>query len=557
MNFNVKGIAKKLVNTATILGLAVSCVNINTELGKEFIPTRHQYDVYTVEFNLKDLKFAQTDSLSGYSSQRITIGAVKDPVYGLTTRSSAFTLIPVTKNLDFGKNTKFRQFHFSAVADTTSIPEDNQKKILQNINVFTLSEEIGENDVYTSSGDKLKIGERVSNGIPIYSGGDSLSFDFTDEFGKKYIETLKEMELDSVSNYVKKLPGIYLSVDEPISYGGRINMFELPVKVSDYYITGNYAELKFTADYGDRHQVDTSFLFFFGAQDMTVYQPTTSIYAKPTLTPQFALNVTSSEMKEGKAKDKIFIEGGGGVKPVVSSKEIKDSCIAIFNSLGLDPKAVIVNKASIILPFEYEDYKKLALFPARLSPTCRIRSTDEKTSQKIVSFAGLTDASVQTENQGDIDRSNLRYAPDVSHHVQEILRRGKDENYENFDIWFLIMSKEVIQTSNDNQMSDYSNNLNYYNYYNSLYDPYYGGGYGYGYGYGGYDSYYGYNNYYNYMMAAQYASTQSTQTTSNIQLDKDRYYSATLKGPEPNDPEDKRVPKVKLTFSISKTAARK
>ena len=85
------------------LGCMLSCVEINEELGKEYIPTRHLYDVYTDTIYLKDIRMKRTDKLSGYSTSRITIGSVRDEVFGLTTRGSAFTLIPVDPDMDFGK----------------------------------------------------------------------------------------------------------------------------------------------------------------------------------------------------------------------------------------------------------------------------------------------------------------------------------------------------------------------------------------------------------------------------------------------------------------------
>ena len=119
--------------------------------------------------------------------------------------------------------------------------------------------------------------------------------DFNTSFGDEYIAAIREMKLDttSVNTYTEDLPGIYITVDDPISEGGRINIFELPLKVSDetYYITGNYAELKFRSDYGNRHDVDSSFLFFFGAADMQVYEDTENEYVTPSQTSQSALNL--------------------------------------------------------------------------------------------------------------------------------------------------------------------------------------------------------------------------------------------------------------------------
>ena len=89
-----------------------------------------------------------------------------------------------------------------------------------------------------------------------------------------------------------------------------------------------------------------------------------------------------------------------------------------------------------------------------------------------------------------------------------------------------------------------------------MYDPY-----GYGYGYGGYGGYgyggYGYggygSNYYNYMMMAAYASGYSGDKSSGdytVELDKDRFYSAVLNGPEAEG----KKPQIKITFSAPMSA---
>ena len=297
---------------------------------------------------------------------------------------------------------------------------------------------------------------------------------------------------------------------------------------------------------------------------MQVYEDTDNPYITPQQTPQSALNLAEyGELSENmtEATDKIYIEGGSGVKPVIQAREIKEKLLELFANEGIDPDDVIIHKASVVLPYDFNsaDYDKMYLYPDRLSPTCRITSTDEETGEELVRFAGLTDSSVETENQGDINRSLNCYAPDISHHVQEILRRADDSNYDDFDVWMLTMANEVTESeSTDNSALDqYYSNLMYYNYYNSLYNPYgYGGYYDSYYG-GYYDSYYGMSNYYNYMLAAQYASTQSnSSTTVSMQLDKDRYYRGILRGPEaePSSDGTDRTPILTVTYSVSKTS---
>ena len=222
------------------------------------------------------------------------------------------------------------------------------------------------------------------------------------------------------------------------------------------------------------------------------------------------------------------------------------------------------------------DWSKLDKYPIILSPTVRLRSSSD---EKYVSYAGLTDSSIESENQGDINRSLSQYAPDISHHVQEILKLEKknDETEAEFearvasyDIWMLIMSEEKTSSSSSSSSSnDYYNNLLYNSYYNNMmYDPYgygYGyGGYGYGYGgygYGGYGGYGGYDyssNYYNYMMMAMYAnaSTSSSTDSYTTDLDKDRYFDATLNGTK-SSTDIKSLPRLTVTFAAPKTAESK
>lgn len=547
------GILKKMTVIGAALVCAASCVYVDDNLGQNFIPGDQIYEVRTATFDLDGIRMGYSDSLSAYSSSRITVGAIRDSKFGLTSRSSAFTIVPVVDTIDVGENPRVTQFHFTASRDTTSVEDEGQTNILQNIYVHRLEHVLDSTYLYTVDlNDKDFIGkETITRGIPVYNGGDSLSFDFSDDFAMEMVKLFQEdpdiqMDLDE---YLEKVPGIYIRSDAPSTEGGRINMFNCPIEVSDsYYVTGNYAELKIRSDYGTRKDVDTSFLFYFGPQERT------------TDTEQYAFNICDShpedrtfliEDTENKTRSilytatdgKIYVEGGNGLKPVISAVEIKNLLTDHLKEEGLDPDEIIVNKASVILPFdefinsgEY-DYSQNYMLPDILSPTCRFsyysESLDNADGERIryVSYAGLTDASVESENQGDVNLSLSRYSPDISHHVQEVLRASDDSLATGrYDIWLLVMVNEVITSTNEQQqeMSEYYQNLAYASYYNSLYGGY---GYGYGYGYGGYGYNSYYNNYYNYMLAAQYASASAVQEETVAQLDKDRFYRLVINGP--------------------------
>lgn len=569
MNFNFISRVSRLAAIGAILCGSASCVYVNEELGENFIPTDQKWDVFTPDpVELKEIRLQMSDSLSAYSSTRLTFGSVTDDVMGTTVKSTSFTLVPIADTLNFGENPVVRQFHFNALRDTLSTVYDNQIGMIQNVYVSELKRKLDTTVLYTGTfmnekarEEFLDLDNRITAGVPVYAGGDTLSFDFSKEYAQTVISRLQGMVLDSMATYLDVMPGIYITTDAPVGNGGRINMFQLPIATDSYgYISANYAQLKITSKYGDRENVDTSFLFYFG--------PTEQLEAEAEEFPdQYAFNGSehdSNSIYSGEgvvAGENIYVEGGSGVKPVVKAAEIRRILEEEIGRAGIrDISEVVINKATIILPYDVNgDYSALDRYPDILTPTVRLRSSS---NSEYITYAGLTDSSIETENQGDINRSVSMYSPDISHHVQEILKLDEtaedyEKTLEKYDIWFLIMHEEVTESSSSSSSySDYYNNLAYSSYYNNMmYDPYgygYGyGGYGYGYGSYGYGSSY-YNNYYNYMLMSMYASSYSSSDTStSTELDKDRYYNGVLCGP---DAAGDRHPAIKLTFSAPKTA---
>lgn len=186
-----------------------------------------------------------------------------------------------------------------------------------------------------------------------------------------------------------------------------------------------------------------------------------------------------------------------------------------------------------------ESYETLKYFPSVLSPTIQTTIEDDEGVER-PTFAGLTDASVSTEDQGNIDRSNLIYKPDITYHLQELLTRTDLDTETDADIWLLTIHTQKVANANGSLADNaYYQNLMYASYYNALY----GGGYG---GYGSYGYGNGYSNYYNYMMLSQMMAASQQQTYSyTTELDKDRYYCAILNGED-----EERAPLFRVTFAI-------
>lgn len=553
----ISGLRRFLLGCAIACG-AVSCVTANYNLGGDFIPLREKYLTRTVTIPLEEVWMLPVDSLSGYSSYRMTIGSINDDTFGMTRRNTAITLIPFGDSLDFGHNFRFGKFHFIAEKDTISCTRGFEH-IMQKIRVYELKHPLDSTFMYSC---QLKNSDfagspMVCAGVPMYDGGDSLSFDFTEEFAMKYVRTDGvPVKLDSIELYTKEHPGIFICTDDPMGYGGRLDFFSTAMDYdSDNVLYGNYAELMFTADYYDRNgklrqNVDTAFFFGLGATSFN-YQEA-SFYA-------FNCSEHESSGMGGLADDEIRVEGGSGLKPVIKAAHLRElvrkNLADTLRKYGQDidkamkDMSLTINRATIYLPYDMpEDYRDMEFYPQILNPTMRVSKKDT------VIYAGLTDASVSTENQGDIDRSNLTFRPDVSHHLQQILAtnpntKGGRDSLERENLWFLILAEETFVTKNDESQaaSDYYTQMAYLNYYNSML-----GGYG-GYS-GGYNSY-GYDNYYNYyMMQAMYASmnTSSTTTSTSTMLDKDRYYNAVLRGPSA-DPASGGVPRLKLTYSFRRS----
>ena len=539
-----------------------SCVEVNPELGKNLLPVWESGSFHSTEVSLGEVDIRMADSLSGFSDSRIVIGSINEPTFGVVEKRSVVNLVPLFKKGDtldlatFLDSASFRvkSFHLCVAADTTSWALSSQAPILQNVYVNPLLSPIDPETDYDCNdvAGKIKVdkGRSIIKGTPVINGTDSLSFDFTEEYAMEYVRGMDKAAASDFSEYNKRFPGFCISTDPAKSEGGRIDMFKLQLGFDQSSgLTGNLAHLSLSyipaaeASKGEAARKDTSFTFYLGVDD---FYDVDSLFTNSATGsfPQHALNLSThgSRSKAAGAGNEILVEGGGGLKPVVRAVYLRETARQIIRDsarvvYGREPSeeemsAVIINKARLTFPFEYEDamYETMYQYPARLSPVCRIHSKDDT---NLVTYASLTDNSDENENQGDIDRHNLAYSPDITYHLREIIgmREGSDKMKSllagDYDVWLLCMANETVTTtsSSDSDMSEYYQYLAYQNYYNSMY-----GGYG-GYGYGGYGYGDSYSNYYSYMMASMYASGSQTTTSSLMKLDPNRYYRAVLNGP--------------------------
>lgn len=540
-NYRTFSFLRVAATIAAALLCCTACLDTDDTIGANLVPAEKNLTFYYTEHPITDISIKMADSLSGYSSTRITVGAVSDPDFGITGRSAAITLVPMfVESLDMGQDPVLKSFHFTMQTEGVNYTDESQKNILQRFNVYELEKALDPVKNFDCNTEVRHKDTPINKGCILFDGTDTLSFNFTDEFAHKYLSMTND-DVRDMKTYLSKFPGIYIETENPAGGSGRINLFNLQLGYSatDGTLLGDIAILDFNASF-DGERKDTSLFFYFSALDFYDIDSLLT-YSSTGSFPQYGLNLTKQNTggMVGKVDKVIPVEGGGGLKPVISAKHLKHLAEEAISRKGGDPREAIINKATLVFPFKFpENYKDMdLLWPAYLSPTVKI------TTDTSANFVGITDASSESENRGDVNRSLCRYAPDITFHLQELLSIDEsDRNSQktrrlekgDFDIWLLIMANEAVTTTTaaSSQSSDYYDYMAYQSYYNSMYN-----------GYGGYGD--PYSNYYNYMMMSSAASTPTTTTTYTVQLDINRFYKAYLNGPGSDD-----GPRLELTFAL-------
>ena len=370
----MKSACRKALILAVLPFALASCFKTSTEIGKDLIDQSLLYDTYTVEFPVDSIRLRRADDLSGFSDTRLAIGAIRDETFGLTTRATAFSLVPALDTLDLGTDPEFVRFMVHFEADTISAASPGQEHIFQNLFIYALTDTLSSKKSGTNR-DVPHGTEIVSRGVPVYDGQDSLSFELSPAYGQKYVDVIKRLgpvlkdrsengTIDRYKEYIQELPGIYIESDIPEGIGGRINLFNLSIlSVSNnyYYRNENIGRLTIRSTYKGIRK-DTTFLFIPG--EPTFYNEAEYLDGNKKFY-QYAFNRTSHEAPEGAAVEEIRIEGGSGLKPVIPADQLRKKVVEAILARGGDPSKTVINKASLILPYESPGDETLVdLFPS-------------------------------------------------------------------------------------------------------------------------------------------------------------------------------------------------
>lgn len=517
----------------------VSCVELSSNVGENFLPGIQGYNMFNVELPLECITNRMADSLSGFSQTKMAVGSIVDSDGNVVRRAAAVTIAPLRDSLDWGTDPVIKSMFMVMSIDTTSVADPRYTSILQRLNVYELEKTYTAANDFDCNGKGIRHKEgRITKGDPMIAGPGIISFELSEEYASKFL-TVTQADLEDSDKYFEKIPGLYFDTPDPLGEGGRINILGLQVSYASEYnsLDSNFGTLTINSTYNGERK-DTSFMFYLGANDIFNADSLITHSATGVMYPQYALNLTDEDSRRGEAgqnSETISVSGGGGLKPYVSAAWLKKAVSDVIAAEGGNPETAIINKASLILPFEFpDDYTQMFKFSEALSPTTRI-----KTDTSAV-FVSLTDSSNETENGGEINRSTLVFSPDFTYHMQKLLSvDDADIANGNYDIWLLTMTTETTTIDNSNaELSQMYEELAYQSYYNSMYG---GGGYG-SYGYG--DSY---TNYYNYMMMANYAAN-NVSSSSALALNLSDYFNFKINGPA--FPDKTKRPKISITFSL-------
>ena len=250
------------------------CVKVDNSLGESLVDKSLLLNTYTVDFPISEIAMKPSSDLSAYSDTHLTIGALRDETFGLTTRDAAFTLVPAPDQMDLGENPVAVSFNLFFTSDTISVENDSQERILQNIYVYELLEKLPSSSRPTGTEIPHSV-HTVTAGIPTYNGTGALDINFTREFAQKYVDAIKslgdtlidrEKNISKYDDYVEKLPGIYMETDDPVGMGGRINLFDFSCLsvVSGYYQRNENIAILTVNSTWDGERKDSSFFFVPG-----------------------------------------------------------------------------------------------------------------------------------------------------------------------------------------------------------------------------------------------------------------------------------------------------
>ena len=404
-----------MTHTGVIPGLSVllalfclaSCIPTDNTLGSALVPTSQDITIKTAVLDLPLEETRTMADLQSCVSNGVTVGNIGTEFY-------SEGLLSVTSTVDsvsWGTNPVVKRVYLSLIRDTTLVLQDDQLYVPQNIYVHRLNFELDSTHV-NGAVDRFKTAyydpEPISTGGSIYTGGEAWAVELKKEIGEQLLRIPMETR-DSAELFMKQFYGFCLRGDYPDDprvfpdKEGRLSLFDL---TTSFLILS----WEYTNDEGNRM---TSLAYF-------------------SLGSKYTVNLYHTLKAAPDIRDGITVQGLTGSKPYVKASQVKRAIQEWAASQQIPESELVIAKATVEFPFEYEgDRTQFDHYASTLYP-CRKTTVNHAPYYSPISEINNT----ELEN-GAIDRSLLQYKSNISIWLQNLLRKQDSEITAEDDLWFM------------------------------------------------------------------------------------------------------------------------
>ncbi len=400
-----------------------SCIEIDKTLGVDNIPDEYALKLSTVELPLP-LQTRMMDSVQALSTETALLGAIRTPEFGLTTSSFATNYAYFSlQKANLGRDRKIKNIYLTIRKSGSNVMDESQQGLPQTIHVYRTTKVIDSTFRYNVElKDTDYIHTPIDSGGVIYTGGDTLRIWLKKSFGQLLLSAT-DLELDSASHFMNRFKGLLFTCEPPAegTYGGRLNAFSN----AESFIYLNFS-FQPTWQAGLARK-DTTILIPFASN--------TSI-----------LNISTYESKSHESsadKEYINVEGLGGLKAYTDPIKLKNIINNWLASEGLDPKKVLICKATYTLPFVTDNSTVDFInkyFPASLYPHSRNKDAVG------FSYNPLNDIYSDNNYAGNINRSLSCFTGDISSTIQSLVNNSTEDiqaNWKKYAMWFSAVSSQT------------------------------------------------------------------------------------------------------------------
>lgn len=415
--------------TATLalgLSLFASCISVNKEVGKDFIPEDEKIYLKTVDIPIPLTLNSMSDA-QGRNASTIIIGNLRSDEFGEINFSSAANIALASEGLSFGENAKLSSIALMIPISGTQYIDNEQTGLVENVNVYRTTKVLDSTFRYQNSLKESDYESTPINAAPaILHGGDSLVVYLNRSLGEEIL-TATKAQLDSNTLFMERFKGLYIVTEPSIESlkGGKVSQLDLSAATVRLRIN-------FVPTWSDG----------LAAKDTTIFL---------SFGNGFCLNTSNSKSSMASLVgrtdlERIPAEGLSGMKPYISTKALKETLDKWCADNNYNPKNIAVSKASFIFPFTPNATFDYTNYPSDLYPIKRDTSATSRYYYPIDDIYAESD-------RGTANKSLRQYSMDCSSTIQKYFTKDETTLVNNgLDLWFSAVT----------QQTDYYGNITYY-----------------------------------------------------------------------------------------------